>query len=1192
MADRGKRTATRGAGTGRGGRTKRNTEAPSGGLFQPNAPAPVGFVSPQPTQVSKAEKSASKFKSITSEQAVLDRPEMYIGSTRHVARKEWHLVPRPQTPTEPNPALGGNGWQALVRPTSVPFAVTHIVNELISNVADNVENSRDAGVAPGECWMTVEGGMITITNQGLAMPIEIDPSTGMYIPEMCFGKMHAGSNLEDGITGGGANGIGATAMTISSIYSMVEVLNPVSHKSYRQQWANNMTQKSAPEENRYEGTDSMVRVTYILDHARFGYPAGQFAYCESAMQMFFWRCASLSFTTGIPVTFNGIRMCYDTKTYAQLYLQHSSTTNSTSGGFGLANSVVVEVPRIPGMLNELGIRIGGRVGVKMILVDAPRGGKQVGFANHIVNSDGGLHVKYALDCIKHAVVTDKLKKSSVKITNKQIKSHVVALISVTGVVRPDWANGQTKTSFKGPMEKLSLSTQDTTDILENWRVAQEINLYTHERAFKGLGDVADADRRGKRIKDIKGEDANWAGGKYAHLTELHIVEGDSGEAYPIEASEYIQGGKNVVGVMVLMGKIINAAKASEKKLLGNKELKEFMRRTNIKVGVDYTIPKNRATLRYGKLVMVTDADIDGTHITGLMLALIDHLFPSILAIPGYVVDFWTSYMRGWHMNGSYIKFYYEHQYNEWCKYNSTDGWDFKYYKGLGGSGPDEIRDDQLNGKKEIVFEYDQNSHQRILLAMGGKGKDSTAARMQWIREFDTKQIPLDIPGNCLPIPSFIDYFLRAHSVHSLIRHIPRDSDGLTEVQRKIVYASFLEFGRRCTKRTFRKANDFGGTVGFKTKYHHGESIQKSVVGMGQTHIGSNNVPLLAGKGRFGSIDRGGKHAAQPRYLEVCASEILPFLFPPELDAVLEWRYEEAIRVEPVTYYSVVPLILWNGSKAVSTGSSSKIYACHPLEVIDQFIDYLTRGTPFTNLQPWNRGFPGTTYMDDNTLVSRGKAVVLGDGSVEVTCLPVGVWNRKYREKFLDKQLFDNKIKSYVSHCSVDRTYFKIKGVVCAPVKSTNKSSPSPAADILATLGLGPTAQMFEALDEKRVKVIKRTEMNNFTLLNLEGWPVTYRDTKHIMESFPGQLLAIYDKCKEAMVQQFKAQLGRLYERRAYIQACLEKKIQFPTVDDPREREDVMRDIIGLGLNPAFYKDPSKKKKTKTTTGTNNRRPRS
>ena len=1094
------------------------------------SPTP-SFSSTSSTQI--GQKDAAAFRKVTQEEALLLRPDMYIGSTKQTARKEFHLpTPSPSSPS-PQACPGGVplAQQAVLKSTTVSFAETHIVNELISNVADNVCNSRRAGIHPGECWMDVDRALIVIANQGIAMPIEKDLVSDLWVPEICFGTLHGGDNLGDTRGGGGMNGIGAGAMTLNSKLARVEILNPVSHLSYCQEWADNMRVKSEPEITDYTGQESLVRVSYILDHERFGYPSSSpsysFSYSPSAIEMFRWRCASLSFTAGIPVTFNGERMEYNLLSYARLYMPN------------LDAYVVYNQPAV-----------GTSPGIQMLLADTPRAGKQIGFCNHIVNSAGGAHVKAALDCVKHAVVTEQLKKSEVKITNTQIKSHVLVIISVTGVINPTFDNGQTKTSFNMPMPKFLLPEQSTAAI-RTWKVASEMLTYTQDRAFKGVGKLTDADRRGHRINvgTGKGEDANLAGGPKSYLCSLHWCEGDSAEGYLKQAMEYMDGGMDLNGTLPFRGKFINVVKKSEAKVKKNPEFVEILRRLGIEVGMDMSLEKNRKLLRYGRVVFHTDADIDGTHIKALFILFFDHFFPHLLEQEGFVVDFMTPYMRGEHSRQGKVKFYYEAQYTEWLRHNSTDGWVFTYYKGLGNSELKEIIDDQRD-KKEITFVYDKQAKAKIALAMAGSTKAETSARMDWIRGYRERDVPVDIPNDRLTISDFVDFQLRPYGVNDLDRHIPALMSGMTRAQTKIVCASFRTWGRMCGGRRKEVLKDFAGWASKLTQYHHGD-ISKTIICLAQTHIGSNNYPFLIGKGTFGTIDRGTKHAAAPRYLYILhPAAWLPYLYRPEDDCLLEWLYDGTIRIEPRTYYGVIPAALLNGTKCVAAGAASEIYACNVLEIIAQFREKLLHGTPFTPLRPWYRNYPGEVYLtEDGRLVSRGKACVLPNGNVEVTCLPIGVWNRKYKEDFLDKQLFSGGITGYITQSTANRTYFEIEGV---------------------------QLKEGELLSDERVQTVRKREVNNLNLLGEDGFPVKYKDTAAIQQAFFDIRLPLYDKRKAHMISQAKADLSILQERRAYIQAYVDDRFDFRSPSGGiRDREDVLRDIRELGLNTAFYKDRKK-----------------
>lgn len=1066
-------------------------------------------------------KSAASYTKVHPLQHVIARPAMYVGSCSRVARRDWGIT-----------NIEGQD-KAVVMKTDTPYGVFHLFKEGASNMGDNVNNSRLANVQPGECHIAVTGSRVTMTNSGLCIPIE-NNNEGVLVPMMIFSELLSGSNLGDNLTGGGAHGIGCKAIGALSTDFSVRIDNPIQRKSFRCTWKKNYSEVDGPHVSRYTGKEPRVRISYVIDHRRFGYTELRFAYSESDLAMFKWIAASLSFTAGVPVYFNGERLDYTLRGYAALYTAAD------------VDSFTIETDT-----------------VSCIVLDTPGAGKQVGFCNHIINFQGGTHVKAPLQLVKDYInkarakkakkagdedgKTGKGKKAKVdkddekekNIGLAEIKPHVTVIISVSVLdVKPEFGGGQMKTSLTFPEITLECSSK-TMARVSGWGLMRQLDMKT----FAKFG-VADASsKRGRHLRIKTGEDATLAGTKDSHLCELHCVEGDSAEGYDSELLNFIPGGRRTVGTFVMRGKLLNVLKASDKQIQKNRELNELSMRLGLKMGADYHDEKVRKSgLRYGKLVMMADADEDGNHIRGLMLAFFHRFYPSLLEV-GFVVDYMTPYLRAT-AGRTVHRFFYEKQYEDWRATVDESKWTIRYFKGLGASETPDIKQDYDN-KKEVMMVYDEAAAAKIELVMG-KGQDATDDRKKWVLGRDPNY---DIKiGKSLPITEFMDYFVRNYSYSTLGRNMKRLSDGLTEVACIIIRGTFHFFGRQCKSAKSPKVTDFAGLVGNLYHYHHGDSIQKSVITLAQAFVGSNNLPLLIGKGRFGSMQKGGKHASQPRYLEVKPSPLLPLIFRAEDDPLLVPREVEGEKVEPEHFLPIIPLALVNGASCVCTGWSSHIPNYDPLQIIDAFLSRLNKRR-FQDLVPWYRGYKGKITMRGNEMICKGIVKFTSPDDYILTCLPIGVWNNRYRKDLMEK-VINKEIEDYESRCTATDTWFSVKGVA----------------------GTEPlTAQSVGAETTER--------LSNLVLLGPNGLPMEWYTVAAIMEDFYRFRLPFYTKRKEAIVARLKRELEGLRERKKYIQACLNRDLVFDKDGESRDREAVLADIARLGLRSEFYvPGPGKKSK--------------
>ena len=187
----------------------------------------------------------------------------------------------------------------------------------------------------------------------------------------------------------------------------------------------------------------------------------------------------------------------------------------------------------------------------------------------------------------------------------------------------------------------------------------------------------DGARKNKITGIPKLEDANKAGTSQSSKCTLIITEGDSAKTLAVSGLSVV--GRDHYGVFPLRGKCKNVRDASVKQLTENKEFSDLKKILGLQQGKIY---HSLSELRYGKLMIMTDADNDGSHIKGLILNMIHYFWPSLLKL-NFVVSMITPIIKA--TKGNTIKsFYTDSSYRNWYG-EGKPGWKIKYYKGLGTS---------------------------------------------------------------------------------------------------------------------------------------------------------------------------------------------------------------------------------------------------------------------------------------------------------------------------------------------------------------------------------------------------------------------------------------------------------------------------------------------------------------------------
>ena len=141
----------------------------------------------------------------------------------------------------------------------------------------------------------------------------------------------------------------------------------------------------------------------------------------------------------------------------------------------------------------------------------------------------------------------------------------------------------------------------------------------------------------------------------------------------------------------MKGKILNVRGEPLSKIGDNKEINEIKQILGLELQKVYSQLDVKNKLRYGKILFMTDQDLDGSHIKGLGINLFDSGWPSLIEIPGFISFMNTPILKA-NKGKESIQFYNEGEFDLWKSTNSIKGWSIKYYKGLGTSTAIEFKE--------------------------------------------------------------------------------------------------------------------------------------------------------------------------------------------------------------------------------------------------------------------------------------------------------------------------------------------------------------------------------------------------------------------------------------------------------------------------------------------------------------------
>jgi DNA topoisomerase-2 len=535
--------------------------------------------------------------------------------------------------------------------------------------------------------------------------------------------------------------------------------------------------------------------------------------------------------------------------------------------------------------------------------------------------------------------------------------------------------------------------------------------------FKEMKELkkSDGSRRSKITGIPKLDDANKAGTSESGKCTLIITEGDSAKTLAVAGLSIV--GRDYYGVFPLRGKCKNVRDASIKQLTDNKEFSDLKKILGLQQDKKYT---SLSELRYGRLMIMTDADADGSHIKGLILNMIHFFWPSLLDL-GFVVSMVTPIIKA--TKGATVKsFYTNSTFREWYG-EGKPGWKIKYYKGLGTSTSAEAREYfKMIKDLTVRFDTDEDTTHSVVLAFDKTKADD---RKRWLLESTEKKASdLEIAYGSvdkLGITDFIHKDLVNFSLADLKRSIAHVCDGLKPSQRKVLYACFA---RNLT--TEMKVAQLAAYVSEKTSYHHGEvSLADTIVKLAHSFIGSNNIHLLEPCGQFGTRLMGGKDASQPRYIFTKLTKQARQLYDQRDDAILDYLDDDGKSIEPDYFVPVIPTVLVNGTEGIGTGFSCYVPPFNPNDIRSN-IERIINGENVIPMKPWFRGFKGRVFSGDNGCwITEGTWSYKGK-TLKITELPPGRWTQDFKE-FLDTLIEKKIIQNYTNNSTTDAVDFDIVG---------------------------------------------------------------------------------------------------------------------------------------------------------------------
>ena len=762
---------------------------------------------------------------------------------------------------------------------------------------------------------------------------------------------------------------------------------------------------------------------------------------------------------------------------------------------------------------------------------------QVSFVNGIHTAKGGKHVEYILGQITRKLCAYIEKKKKITVNANSIKEQLILFLRCD-IENPAF-DSQTKDFMNTPSAKFGSACSVSEKFIE--KIAK-MGVMDAACALTEVKENKAAKKTdGSKTKNIRGIpkliDANWAGTEKSSQCMIIFCEGDSAKAGIV--SGLSSDDRNSIGVYPMKGKVLNVRGESVKKIAENKEIAEIKKILGLETGKEYKSMEDvKKCLRYGRVLFMTDQDLDGSHIKGLGINLFQSEWPTLAEIPGFIGFMNTPILKAKKGTQELI-FYNEGEYQVWKEANESKGWKVKYYKGLGTSTGKEFRE-YFEKKKLVGFEHTgQVSNNAIDMVFNKKRADD---RKEWLGTYDRESY-LDTGKETVPYEDFIHKELIHFSKYDCDRSIPNLMDGLKISLRKILYAAFK---KGLTSEI--KVAQFSGYVSEHSGYHHGEaSLNAAIVGLAQNFVGSNNINLFQPNGQFGSRLAGGKDSASERYIFTQLSKITRHIYQESDDSILKYLDDDGFPVEPLYYAPIIPMILVNGTKGIGTGFSTDIMCYNPTEII-QYLKSKLVEEPITSVvpefAPYYEGFTGSiTKISDGKYLIKGKYEKIGADKIRVTELPVGTWTDDFKEYL--EALTE----------SVDKNGKKVTPVV----KDYDDMSKDTTIDFVITLCKGKLDELESvSLDhgcnglEKQFKLFTTNSSSNMHLFDANDKLKKYSNVVEIIDDYFETRLTLFQVRKTHMIQALTKELLLVSNKTKYIKENLDGTIDLRR----KKREEV------------------------------------
>ena len=613
-----------------------------------------------------AEYGADQIQILEGLEAVRKRPGMYIGSTS--VRGLHHLVYE---------------------------IVDNAVDEALAGYCDKIQVDIN------------KDNSITVTDNGRGIPVGINHKAGLPAVEVVFTILHAGGKFGGGgyKVSGGLHGVGASVVNALSEWLEVEIANE--GKIYKQRYERGKVCYKLRVDRECEPEMRGTKVTFLPDKEIFE----ETVFDYNTLKQRFREMAFL--TKGLKIHLRDLR---EEEIHEHIFHYEGGIKEFVTYLNKSKTALYEQIIYCEGMKDNVAVEVA-------MQHNDSYNETTYGFVNNITTPEGGTHIagfRSALTKVFNDYgKKNKLLKENEQLSGEDIREGLTAIISVK--IEDPQFEGQTKQKLgnseaRGAVDNI-VRTQLEIFLEQNPSVAKMIieKSVMAQRAREAARKARDLTRRKSALEgmSLPGKLADCSD-KDPSKCEIYIVEGDSAGGSAKTARN-----RNYQAILPIRGKILNVEKASIDKVLANAEIKTMINAFGCGFSEGYGNDFDITKLRYDKIIIMADADVDGAHISTLLLTLFYRFMPELI-FEGHVYVAMPPLYKVIPSKGKEEYLYDDVALDKYRK-THTGNFTLQRYKGLGEMDADQLWETTLNPETRMM--------RRIEIEDGRMASDVTAMLM-------------------------------------------------------------------------------------------------------------------------------------------------------------------------------------------------------------------------------------------------------------------------------------------------------------------------------------------------------------------------------------------------------------------------------------------------------------------------------